>query len=274
MNKPKSKVFEALEKRGMTPRGERFDTKCPAHDDKRKSLVIGIGDNGATLLTCHAGCTPRQACEALQLKMSDLWPPSKTPWVKPEQGRVVANYDYFDETGVLLYQVQRMDPKDFRQRKPDGSGWAYRLGNVRRVLYRLPELTANPGRPCFIVEGEKDVHTLEKLGFLATTCAGGSGGWVKNASEYAKQLGTREVVVIPDNDPAGLQFAQDVMATVRRVLVVRLPGANKSDVTDWVSSGLDLPGEAVEELKLRVILAARLAVETAKKRLDTLAAGL
>jgi hypothetical protein len=36
--------------------------------------------------------------------------------------RIVATYDYQDEHGNLLLQVCRMEPKDFRQRRPDGNG--------------------------------------------------------------------------------------------------------------------------------------------------------
>ena len=31
-------------------------------------------------------------------------------------------YDYMDETGTLLFQTVRYDPKDFRQRQPNGTG--------------------------------------------------------------------------------------------------------------------------------------------------------
>src|SRR6516162_11871825 len=35
------------------------------------------------------------------------------------RGKIVAEYNYADATGALLYQVVRFDPKDFRQRRPD-----------------------------------------------------------------------------------------------------------------------------------------------------------
>lgn len=55
--------------------------------------------------------------------------------------RIIKTYDYVDETGALLYQVCRLEPKSFRQRRPDGAdGWIWKLGDVRRVLYRLPGL--------------------------------------------------------------------------------------------------------------------------------------
>ena len=56
---------------------------------------------------------------------------------KDKPGRIVATYDYTDGDGKLLYQVLRYDPKDFRQRRPDGNGgWIWKL-EERRVLYRL-----------------------------------------------------------------------------------------------------------------------------------------
>ena len=59
----------------------------------------------------------------------------------PGQRRIVATYDYHDQHGQLLFQVVRYDPKDFRQRRPDGNGgWIWKLDGVDRVLYRLPEL--------------------------------------------------------------------------------------------------------------------------------------
>jgi hypothetical protein len=49
--------------------------------------------------------------------------------------KIVAEYDYRDEVGDLLFQVVRFEPKDFRQRRPLGGGkWAWDIKGVRRVL--------------------------------------------------------------------------------------------------------------------------------------------
>ena len=44
------------------------------------------------------------------------------------QHKIVASYDYTDEFGTLLFQVVRLAPKTFRQRRPDGNGgWLWNL---------------------------------------------------------------------------------------------------------------------------------------------------
>ena len=58
-------------------------------------------------------------------------------------GRIVETYNYVDETGDILFQVCRLEPKDFRQRKPNGAdGWDWSVKGVRLVPYRLPEVLA------------------------------------------------------------------------------------------------------------------------------------
>jgi putative DNA primase/helicase len=226
-------VFEA---RGLVKRGEQWDAICPGHKDNRRSLSIKIAEDGRLLMTCFAGCAVADICKAVGVKMAELWPPTErmnTPRTPP--AKVVARYDYRDESGALLYQVERTDPKGFRQRKPDGQGWTYSLGDVRRVLYRLPELLAAPGRVCILVEGEKDCLAWVKLGMLATCCSGGADAW---RGEYADSLQDRTTIIIPDNDEAGRQFAAKAKTWLMRGIIVPLPGlAPKGDSSDWIAAG-------------------------------------
>lgn len=166
-----------------------------------------------------------------------------------EEGpRIVATYDYRDEDGRLLYQAVRYEPKDFRQRRPDGQGgWVYRLDGVRRVLYRLPELVASDrDRPVFVVEGEKDADRLASLGCVATTNPMGAGKW---RPEYGEFFDARHVVILADNDEAGRTHATAVAralhARAASLKVVALPGLpEKGDVSAW----LDLPGNDLVRL--------------------------
>ena len=50
---------------------------CPAHPDKEASLTITQGNNGRTLLKCHAGCSSESVVLAAGLKMADLFSESR-----------------------------------------------------------------------------------------------------------------------------------------------------------------------------------------------------
>ena len=89
-----------------------------------------------------------------------------------------------DESGTLLFQVVRYDPKRFAQRRPDGRGdWIWNLHDTRRVPYLLSELVkaVDAGETIYVPEGEKDVDNLRAIGFAATTNPGGCKKW---RSEY------------------------------------------------------------------------------------------
>ena len=135
------------------------------------------------------------------------WPSEQQP-----MQTVAAAYDYCDEAGALVFQVLRYEPKTFRQRRPEGSGWSWSVKGVRVLPYRLPELLADPAATVFLVEGEKDADRLAALGLVATCNAGGAGKWKKEHSEF---LRARRVVVLPDNDSAGEKHAQQVERSLR-----------------------------------------------------------
>jgi 5S rRNA maturation endonuclease (ribonuclease M5) len=150
-------------------------------------------------------------------------------------------YDYRDEKGELLYQVCRMNPKGFFQRRPDGnSGWVNRLDGVHRVLYRLPELlSADEQKTVYLCEGEKDCDALRKLGLVATTNSGGAEKW---SDDYSEALRGRDVVILPDNDEAGKRHATQVAKSLNGIAasikVVELPELSEhGDVSDWLAAG-------------------------------------
>jgi hypothetical protein len=217
---------------GVKAAASGWMARCPGHDDRKASLSIADrGGDGGILLHCQAGCETSDVVQAMGLTWSDLF-------VHPEGKRstIVATYDYRDENGALLYQVVRFEPKDFRQRKPEGGGWVWSIAGVRRVLYRLPELlAAGTGHLVFIPEGERDVETLRAFNFTATTNVGGAGKW---KPEYSEFLRGRHVVLLPDNDTPGRAHVAQVAAALTgiaaSVRVLTLPGLpEKGDVSDW-----------------------------------------
>ena len=81
-------------------------------------------------------------------------------------------YDYIDGNGEIRCRAVRYEPKDFRQCRPDGNGgWHWNMQGVKKIPYRLPELLKAwaKGRTVCVVEGEKDVETLHKIGIPGTT---------------------------------------------------------------------------------------------------------
>jgi 5S rRNA maturation endonuclease (ribonuclease M5) len=208
--------------------GTTWMAKCPAHDDHNPSLAI-TEKNGEVLLRCHAGCSQPDVIEALR---------NLGLWGSPESQadhRIVETYDYTDETGTMLYQIVRYEPKAFHQRRPDrGGGWIWKK-SPRQVLYHLPEVIEAP--IVFVVEGEKDVETLRAAGFVATTNAGGAEApWLPSFSET---LRGREVILIPDDDEPGrrrvIRIARALVGQVAKLIVLELEGAK--DLTDWFGQG-------------------------------------
>lgn len=206
---------------------------CPAHEDRKPSLSIGLKDN-KILLHCHAGCDTEAVAQAVGLKISDLFLDSSV------SSRIVKSYSYKDENGKLLYQSCRTEPKGFFQQRPDGKGgWINNLKDTRRVLYRLPELLNDRNATVFVVEGEKDADRLASLGLVATCNSGGAGKW---RDEYAAVLQGRDVVILPDNDQPGYKHGEKVAASLHNVAasvkIVQLPELlDGGDVSDWLDAG-------------------------------------
>lgn len=157
------------------------------------------------------------------------------------KGQIVATYDFADAEGVVLFQVVRYEPKNFRQRRPDGrGGWVWNMEGVRLVPFRLPEVLAAVGkRTIYIAEGEKGVLALEAIGLTGTNSPGGAGKWRKDYNAVFKGA---DVVILPDNDDAGRNHAKQVashlLPVARSVRILALPGlAPKGDVADWVANG-------------------------------------
>lgn len=186
---------------------------------------------------------------------------------KSKLGKIDKIYSYEDENGVELYQVVRFDPKDFRQRRADGAGgWIWNLNNVRLVPYRLPELieALASDRTVFIVEGEKDVDNVLRLGAPATCNPRGAGKW--GACNIDDHFRDGNVIIIADNDPQATnkktgallthddgrprfagwdhaievaQHLNEIAASVRIIDLKKIwPFCpDKGDISNWIAAG-------------------------------------
>jgi 5S rRNA maturation endonuclease (ribonuclease M5) len=230
---------------GIRPSGGSWMVRCPAHEDSTASLHISRGTEQPVVLKCHAGCDPVDVLAAMDLTWDTLCVPAEERPARGEwtpQGDAVAIYDYTDETGNLLYQALRTADKKFSQRVPDRSqksGYRWKLGDTRRVLYRLPKVVAaiTAGEIIYIAEGEKDVHALECVGVTATCNSGGAGKW---QADFAEVFRDAVVIIIADKDKPGQEHARRVAASMdgiaAAVEIAEAAGAGK-DAADHLAAG-------------------------------------
>lgn len=223
--------------------GGNYKAVCPFHADKNPSLVV-YADARHHCFACEAhgdaldliqyldSCDIKTARERLEEIVG-----VSAPKIPQGPGEIKAVYRYTDEEGELLFEVVRYEPKNFRQRRPDpNGGMTWKLGDVRKPLYRLPQVLQS--EVVWVVEGEKDADTLCKMGQVGTTTAGGSNApWL---SEHTDALTGRTVFLVPDNDEPGrkrvARLAEALTGAANEVLVVEIPAPHK-DITDYVNSG-------------------------------------
>jgi putative DNA primase/helicase len=172
---------------------------------------------------------------------------------RDSKGRILESvYSYTDEVGALLYEVLRYrlpnGKKKLSLRRPNGKGdWEWNIDGVRRVLYQLPRLFANPDHYVFVVEGEKDTDRLNALfkasgsPGVATSSALGADD-TKKWDTYKESLRGRSCLVIPDADPPGMAHATGICGYLHgvasEVRLLELPDVGlKGDVSDWLDQG-------------------------------------
>lgn len=238
-------VDQALQLAQLFPefqqRNDGYYVHCPCHEDESPSLCITNGTD-KPLYICRAGCDQAAVTKALKPYRDKINPSEDNggaPAAPAAPKQIIAEYNYLDEKSKLLYQVVRYEPKDFRQRKPDATaqgGWMWKLGNTRKILYRLPEILKEKIGVA-VVEGEKDVLALVEIGIPATCNAGGAGKWRRS---YSESLRGKNVYIIADRDGPGRRHAEDVasqlfgLASSIRVLEPPFP---HKDTSDWIEKG-------------------------------------
>lgn len=183
--------------------------------------------------------------------------------------KVVATFKYTDMGGNLLYVKERIQPgrngkgKEFTFKHQKDGKWIFSRGN-EPVLYRLPEII--PAKEVFIVEGEAKVDLLHSWDLTATCLDSGAKSPWKD--EYVQYFAGKKVVILPDNDKPGKEYAskiaqalcgniaketdglglthaRDLLNEPDEIKVIELPGLReKGDIVDWAK----MPGNDKERL--------------------------
>ena len=115
----------------------QWTARCPAHDDRRASLSVSVGEGGRVLLNCHAGCSAEDICAALGLTVKDLFTEDKPKEHPRESRQIVETYPYHHDLQKIRYS-----DKSFLWRRPDGKGgWIWNRQGVPNALFQAGELT-------------------------------------------------------------------------------------------------------------------------------------
>lgn len=234
--------------------GNRAIFPTPGHSAKDRGSWASIVPTAPDGVLIHVSNDDER--KALEIK-DRLRNEGALPRFEPQANiwRVTGTYEYADADGTILYRTVRKEKAGERKRfvaeRVEGRGWASGLGDMDRVLYRLPEikaaigkaiLTEMPGPTVYLVEGERKADKLASWGCIATAVAFGAKGWRKG---YAEALEGCKVIILPDNDDPGREFAEraamDIEAAGGKASIIQLPGLPpKGDIMDWTGSVDDL----------------------------------
>ena len=159
-------------------------------------------------------------------------------WVKT-RSHVYSNINH-DKIAIKTIYKKPDGSKTARWERYEGNTLVKNLNGLQMPLYHVYNLTDNT-KPVFIVEGEKDVETMEKLGYIATTSPNGAGSkWKESYTECIKNF---DVIILADNDEVGLNhatnIAESIIQTARSVKLVPSqtlyePLKEKGDISDIV----------------------------------------
>ncbi|MDO9228368.1 MAG: AAA family ATPase [Syntrophales bacterium] len=244
-------------------KGDELKSVCPFHLDTDPSLSV----NSQTGMFHCFGCHAAGSIFDFYARQNSLDTRADFPKIldgiaatfgihngdkQTTKPTVAARYDYQDESGKLVYQIERLEPKSFRIRRPDGAAWAYNAKGVKSIPYRLPEVLK--ADEVLIPEGEKDVDNLRKIGFTATTNPYGAG---KFPDHFGPYFAAKHVVLIPHNDEPGRAHMKQVAAIVKNYAAsirwLDLPDLPEKggDVSDWLAQYQDKT-EAAERLSIMI----------------------
>jgi putative DNA primase/helicase len=175
--------------------------------------------------------------------------------LKKRFGRYFGWRRYCDASGQPVGAVVRWARSDASQDGGEGktirqvsrtADGRWRIGAMPESwpLYRLPEILAAPeGAFVFVVEREGYADFVASLGkrtrnvFYATTSAGGA-----NAADKTdwNPLRGKNVVILPDNDPAGEHYANEVVRLCREVGAASIRVLRLADYATGLPVGGDI----------------------------------
>jgi len=259
---PDQWLSEVLAAMGCRRAGRKW--QCPAHGHTglhAASLAVGCRDDGrGAWVHCHAGCSVTAVLRALRLRPNHLqrpprvtpsryvhlqglrrdWPELKNPGHPSTAGYRHEAWHHYGSDHAKQRMRRSDGTKAIRWESRNARGeWVPGLLGTHEAdlpLYREDEvrMAAAAGETVVLCESESSCDALH--GIYATTWAGGAGS--PPLQTLARVLEGVDVVIVPDNDDAGLACLGRLTTVLAhaRVLVGE-PGEDARDLYDRL--GLD-----------------------------------
>jgi hypothetical protein len=230
-------LLDQLDDVQMVKDGREYWALCPCHDDHNPSLHVEV-KNERLLAHCFAcGVSLTDVLNALDIPTNGK---VDTPTVHVRRLTIEANRSHapdFEDS----YAYRGDDGREYVKHRI-GRGDDKRIWwdpaperNLPLSLYRDVAEAIERGDVIHLVEGEEDVHAIERAGGIGTT-SGGTGSW---KAHHVEALRGARLVIVRDADAAGRKHAQ----TVRRSLlgiaesVKVVEPLNGKDADDHLSAG-------------------------------------
>lgn len=232
--------------------GNEWVARCPAHDDRKASLNIALGDHGGAVLFCHAGCDTKAIVGAWGMKMADLMPDAAAPRhrhqipAKPAKSRgnrdkPSASRRTFDTAKAAVESMEQSLRATGKRtglwwyRDPAGepvgcvARWDLQDGKTVRPFTKtddgwfsaaIPEPRPVLNLPEVLARPRERVFVVEgekccdlMMELGLLTVTSAGGAKAAKKTQWLPLAG-REVVILPDHDKAGEGYADDVAAAL------------------------------------------------------------
>jgi predicted P-loop ATPase len=246
------------------------------------------GDYSTICPRCsHARKRVNQKLPVLSIKIDGngaCWCCHHCQWSGPEKGtggngEAPLKYHLYSQTLRKVRNQPGRVPKCYWQHLNGSGEWEPGSGGAKTapMLYRFDEAreAIAAGEVIAIVEGEKDVDSLWRIGIPATCNAHGASDPSKNQKPkwtraHSKQLAEAKIVILNDNDPAGYAHAEAIKVCSTGIVkqVRRLDLKNDwpdigagNDVSDWLNGGGGTAERLLELIEAAPVIAARTSIE-------------
>lgn len=223
----------------------QYSANCPSCG-KNSHLYLAESD-GKILVDCKKRCDFASIVQASKLKSADFFPqkPQNTKWIR------LREHIYTDTEGEPIARKTIYDKGSGKKtavwERCENGVFSKGLNGMKVPPYHVHNL--DKCKTVLIAEGEKDVETLEKMGYYASCSPHGAGGrtsWSADLNAYFKG---KTAVILMDNDEAGREHGRitaehlhSVAESVRMIPSERIyPNLKeKGDISDIVQAvGLD-----------------------------------